>query len=165
MSTSASGLDFAHIDSTVRIQDDLYRYFNGAWLKSAVIPADRATDGAFVTLRDLSEKQVRAIIESATGSEEAKKISDLYASFMAADAIEEKGFSPILSDLTKCDSIQNLNDFISTIYCFHMTGFPTLEETWTDEDKKFYKSKKKHVHRLKTSHYDTISAYLNRINF
>ena len=122
MSTSTSGLDFAHIDSTVRIQDDLYRYFNGSWLKSAVIPADRATDGAFVTLRDLSEKQVRAIIESAAGSEEAKKISDLYASFMAADAIEEKGFSPILSDLTKCDSIQNLNDFISTMSWLEARG-------------------------------------------
>ena len=122
MSTSTSGLDFAHIDSTVRIQDDLYRYFNGSWLKNAVIPADRATDGAFVTLRDLSEKQVRAIIESAAGSEEAKKISDLYASFMAADAIEEKGFSPILSDLTKCDSIQNLNDFISTMSWLEARG-------------------------------------------
>ena len=122
MSISTSGLDFAHIDSTVRIQDDLYRYFNGAWLKSAVIPADRATDGAFVTLRDLSEKQVRAIIESATGSEEARKISDLYASFMAADAIETKGFTPILSDLAKCDSIQSLSDFISTMSWLEARG-------------------------------------------
>ena len=121
-STSASGLDFAHIDSTVRIQDDLYRYFNGAWLKSAVIPADRATDGAFVTLRDLSEKQVRAIIESASGSEEARKISDLYASFMAADAIEAKGFTPILSDLATCDSIQSLSDFISTMSWLEARG-------------------------------------------
>jgi putative endopeptidase len=122
VSISTSGLDFAHIDSTVRIQDDLYRYFNGAWLKSAVIPADRATDGAFVTLRDLSEKQVRAIIESATGSEEARKISDLYASFMAADAIETKGFTPILSDLAKCDSIQSLSDFISTMSWLEARG-------------------------------------------
>ena len=87
-----------------------------------MIPADRATDGAFVTLRDLSEKQVRAIIESATGSEEARKISDLYASFMAADAIEEKGFSPILSDLATCDSIQDLRDFISTMSWLEARG-------------------------------------------
>jgi hypothetical protein len=60
---------------------------------------------------------------------------------------------------------RSMNDFIATIYCFHMTGFPELEEKWTEDDKKFYKSKKKHVHRLKTSHYDTINAYLNRINF
>jgi len=122
VSISTSGLDFAHIDATVRTQDDLYRYFNGGWLKSAVIPADRASDGAFVTLRDLSEKQVRAIIESATDSEEAKKISDLYASFMAADAIEAKGFSPILSDLATCDSIQDLRDFISTMSWLEARG-------------------------------------------
>jgi putative endopeptidase len=122
VSTSTSGLDFDHIDSTVRIQDDLYRYFNGAWLKSAVIPADRATDGAFVTLRDLSEKQVRAIIESATGSPEAKKISDLYTSFMDADAIEAKGFTPILKDLAMCDSIQTLKDFISTLSWLEARG-------------------------------------------
>jgi putative endopeptidase len=122
VSISTSGLDFAHIDGSVRIQDDLYRYFNGGWLKSAVIPADRASDGAFVTLRDLSEKQVRAIIENATDSEEAKKISDLYSSFMAADAIEAKGFTPILSDLATCDSIQDLRDFISTMSWLESRG-------------------------------------------
>ena len=119
---STSGLDFDHIDPSLRIQDDLYRYFNGGWLKTAVIPADRASDGAFVRLRDLSEKHVRAIIESATGSEEATKISDLYSSFMAAEAIEEKGYSPIAKDLAMCDSIQNLSDFISTMSWLEARG-------------------------------------------
>ncbi len=122
MSTSTSGLDFTNIDSTLRIQDDLYRYFNGGWLKSAIIPADRASDGAFMNLRDLSEKQVRAIIESATGSAEAAKISDLYASFMAAEAIEQKGYTPILKDLAMCDSIQNVSDFISTMSWLEARG-------------------------------------------
>jgi putative endopeptidase len=122
VSTSTSGLDFTNIDSTLRIQDDLYRYFNGGWLKSAIIPADRASDGAFMNLRDLSEKQVRAIIESATGSAEATKISDLYASFMAAEAIEQKGYTPILKDLAMCDSIQNVSDFISTMSWLEARG-------------------------------------------
>jgi len=106
----------------VRIQDDLYRHVNGAWLKTAVIPADRSSDGAFITLRDLSEKRVRAIIESATGSAEATKISDLYTSFMAADAIEAKGYSPILKDLAMCDSIETLKDFISTMSWLEARG-------------------------------------------
>ncbi|MEI7697667.1 MAG: M13-type metalloendopeptidase [Actinomycetes bacterium] len=122
MSTSTSGLDLNHIDSTVRIQDDLYRHVNGTWLKTAVIPADRSSDGAFITLRDLSEKRVRAIIESATGSAEATKISDLYTSFMAADAIEAKGYSPILKDLAMCDSIETLKDFISTMSWLEARG-------------------------------------------
>ena len=122
MSISTSGLDFDHIDDSVRIQDDLYRYFNGGWLKTAVIPADRVSDGAGVKLMDISEKQVRAIIESATGSAEARKISELYASFMAEEAIEEKGYSPILSDLAMCDSIQSLSDFISTMSWLEARG-------------------------------------------
>ncbi|MBF8252564.1 MAG: putative endopeptidase [Actinobacteria bacterium] len=134
MSTSTSGLDVSHIDPKIRIQDDLYRHFNGGWLKTAVIPADRASDGAFVTLRDLSEKQVRAIIESATGSAEATKISDLYSSFMAADAIEEKGYSPILKDLAMCDSIQSLSDFISTMSWLEARGLGGIFGTFIYAD-------------------------------
>jgi len=122
VSISTSGLDLDHIDSTIRIQDDLYRYFNGQWLKTATIPADRASDGAFITLRDLSERRVREIIESATGTSEATKIRDLYSSFMAADSIEVKGFTPIMKDLALCDSIQSLTDFISTMSWLEARG-------------------------------------------
>ncbi|MDP1851685.1 MAG: M13-type metalloendopeptidase [Candidatus Planktophila sp.] len=122
MSIGTSGLDVSHIDPTIRIQDDLYRYFNGGWLRTAVIPADRASDGAFMKLRDLSEEQVRAIIESATGSAEATKINDLYSSFMAEEVIEKKGYSPILEDLALCDSINNVSDFISTMSWLEARG-------------------------------------------
>ena len=115
MSIKKAGLDLSHQDLTVRPQDDLYRHFNGEWLKSAVIPADRAADGAFVTLRIQSEARVREIIESATGSDEATKISNIYASFMAADAVNAKGCSPIADELAEVDAITSLKDFISTL--------------------------------------------------
>ena len=136
MSTSTTGLDFEHIDSSVRLQDDLYRHFNGAWLKSAEIPADRATDGAFIKLRDLSEKQVRAIIESASGSAEAQKISDVYSSFMDADAIEAKGFSPIQADLDACDAIVSLSDFISTMSALEARGLGGIFGSFIYADQK-----------------------------
>jgi len=93
---SAAGLDFSNQDQTVRPQDDLYRHFNGGWLKTAVIPADRATDGAFMALRVQSEARVREIIEGATGSEEATKIAHIYKSFMDADAVNAKEVAPLL---------------------------------------------------------------------
>ena len=136
MSISTTGLDFEHIDSSVRLQDDLYRHFNGAWLKTAEIPADRATDGAFIKLRDLSEKQVRAIIESASGSAEAQKISDVYASFMDADAIEAKGFSPIQADLDACDAIVSLSDFISTMSALEARGLGGIFGSFIYADQK-----------------------------
>jgi len=136
VSISTTGLDFEHIDSSVRLQDDLYRHFNGAWLKSAEIPADRATDGAFIKLRDLSEKQVRAIIESASGSAEAQKISDVYSSFMDADAIEAKGFSPIQADLDACDAIVSLSDFISTMSALEARGLGGIFGSFIYADQK-----------------------------
>ena len=113
----------------MRIQDDLFRHFNGTWLKESVIPEDRATDGAFMVLRNEAEAQVRAIIESASGSPEAQKITDLYASFMDEAQIEKLGVSPIAADLAKVDAINSLDDFISTMSWLEARGTSGITET------------------------------------
>jgi len=136
VSIKKAGLDFAHQDSSVRPQDDLYRHFNGGWLKTAEIPADRATDGAFVTLRIQSEARVREIIEKASGSDEATKISNIYASFMAADAVNAKGCSPIAGELSEVDSIASLKDFISTLAKLEARGLSGIFGTFIYADMK-----------------------------
>src|SRR5437667_2869781 len=84
-SSRKSGIDKSHFDPAVRVQDDLFRYVNGKWLKEFPIPPDRPSAGAFFELRDLSEKRVRALIEEAAKSRDdadSRKIDDLFASFM-----------------------------------------------------------------------------------
>jgi len=133
---SAAGLDFSNQDQTVRPQDDLYRHFNGGWLKTAVIPADRATDGAFMALRVQSEARVREIIEGATGSEEATKIAHIYKSFMDADAVNAKGGSPIAAELALVDSISTITDFISTFSKLEARGTSGIFGTFIYADMK-----------------------------
>ena len=136
MSIKKAGLDLSHQDSTVRPQDDLYRHFNGGWLKTAVIPADRATDGAFITLRIQSEARVREIIESASGSDEATKISNIYSSFMAAAAVNAKGHTPIADELSEVDSITSLKDFTSTLSKLEARGLSGIFGTFIYADMK-----------------------------
>lgn len=136
MSIKKAGLDFSNQDSSVRPQDDLYRHFNGGWLSTAEIPADRATDGAFMALRIESEARVREIIESATGSDEATKISNIYASFMAADAVNAKGASPIKNELNEVDAIASLKDFISTLSKLEARGLSGIFGTFIYADMK-----------------------------
>ena len=136
MSIKKAGLDFSNQDSSVRPQDDLYRHFNGGWLSTAEIPADRATDGAFMALRIESEARVREIIESATGSDEATKISNIYASFMAADAVNAKGASPITNELKEVDAIASLKDFISTLSKLEARGLSGIFGTFIYADMK-----------------------------
>ena len=117
MASLNSGIAFEHFDRQVRPQDDLYRHVNGTWLRDFELPGDKAVHGVFHELRDLSEKQVRAIIESNDG-----KIGALYKSFMNADAIEALGISPIVGYLAQVDSVTNLTEFISVMADLEAAG-------------------------------------------
>ena len=132
----AAGLDFSRQDASVRPQDDLYRHFNGSWLKTVEIPADRATDGAFMELRVQSEARVREIIEGATGSDEATKISNIYKSFMDADAVNAKGGSPIAAELAEVDAIASITDFTSTLTKLEARGVSGIFGTFIYADMK-----------------------------
>lgn len=95
-----SGIDLRWVDSGIRPQDDLFGYLNGAWLRTHEIPDDRSQDGAFHALRDNAEADVRVIVEeaAAAGAEPgtaARRIGDLYTSFLDVDRIEELGVGPL----------------------------------------------------------------------
>lgn len=110
-SAAKSGVDGSFVDSRIRPQDDLFRHVNGKWLAESPIPPDRPLDGAFYKLRDLSEANLRAIIEetaarpdSPPGSE-ARKVGDLFASFMAEGNADRLGLEPIRPDLDAIASV------------------------------------------------------------
>ena len=98
MTTSTrSGLDLRWVDRAVRPQDDLFAFVNGAWLREHEIPADRAQDGAFRDLRDRAEADERAIVEEAASrpGDDARRIADLYSSFMDVERVEALGVAPL----------------------------------------------------------------------
>ena len=117
-----SGIDSASLDPLVRPQDDLFRHYNGAWVREYEMPADRSSDGIFRKLHDEAEEQVRQIIETSRGVGEAQKIGDLYKSFMDTDAIKARGISPIIDDLAAIDGITNLKEFITVMARLEMRG-------------------------------------------
>lgn len=100
-------------DSSVRPQDDLFRFVNGGWLSTAEIPADRPSSGAFTTLRDEAEASCRRIVEELADSFSTApltkvsrdittnqgRIGALYAAFMDEEHLEELGASPLAEEL------------------------------------------------------------------
>ncbi|HZF25182.1 MAG TPA: M13-type metalloendopeptidase [Steroidobacteraceae bacterium] len=113
-----SGLDLAGFDRAVRPQDDLFRFVNGDWLKTAVIPADRANYGAFTMLDDQAQADVHELVEKAaqapdktTGSD-AQKVGDLYLSFMDTARIEELGLQPLEGELARVDAVTSKRDLV-----------------------------------------------------
>jgi putative endopeptidase len=122
MVQAKSGIDSSHIDAKIRPQDDLYRHFNGKWLATHQIPNDRASDGVAYALHDEAERQVRQIIESASGDGDAQKIGDLYKSFMDTASIESLGTSPLNKDLAEIDAIKDLAGFVSKMSALEIRG-------------------------------------------
>ena len=103
-----SGIDLSAFDSRVRPQDDLYRYANGRWLDTEVIPADRVTWGAFAELAEQAELDVRRIIETLDGrSGPERQIRDLYTSMVNEAHIEAVGAAPIREELARIDAIDS----------------------------------------------------------
>ena len=124
----ASGIDQRNFDEAVRPQDDLFRYASGAWLKTAEIPAERSLYGAFVELADKAEADLRKIIEDAAAAEsaegsEARKVGDLYASFMDEDSVEKKGLEPIKDELNDVAAIEDKAEFIRELAHSAKVGF------------------------------------------
>ena len=116
-----SGIDKNLFDTSVRPQDDLYKYANGAWLSTAEIPADRSNSGITYELFLKAEAQVKAIIESDNG-----KVGALYKSFMNTEKIEKDGINPILGDLAKVEKIVDAKSLIATISELEIYGGPSI---------------------------------------
>ncbi len=101
----ASGIEAQYIDSSVRPQDDLYRFVNGKWLDRTEIPADKARIGSFDVRYEESLDQLRDIIEAATRDASApeggnaRKIGNLYQSFLDEARLETLGATPLAAEL------------------------------------------------------------------
>ncbi|WP_435021216.1 M13 family metallopeptidase [Tundrisphaera sp. TA3] len=122
-----SGIDKSFVDPAARPQDDLYRHVNGKWLDTAEIPADRPQDGAFYKLRDQAEADLRVLIEEAakggaSGSAEAKKVGDLFASFIDEEAIEALDLRPIADQLARVKAISSKAELIAALAALQKDG-------------------------------------------
>lgn len=136
--TSPSGIDLTHLDPAVRVQDDLFTHVNGAWLAGYEIPADRAVDGAFRTLYDRAELDVQEIIRTAAGEpgSDARKIADLYASFMDTETVEAAGLTPVADELRALAATTDRGEFAALIGRLQRTGVSGAVAVYVDTDDK-----------------------------
>ena len=105
-----SGIDRRAIDAAMRPQDDFYRHANGRWLKSVSFPPDKAYIGPAQQMQDTAQSQLHDLIGAAqtrTGDAEAKKLGDLYASFVDEATVDRLGAKPLATELAAIDAVSN----------------------------------------------------------
>src|SRR3954463_5371247 len=79
------GVATADMDKSVKPGDDFYRYAEGSWLRTAPIAPDKARAGYNYELPDVTEIEVRKLIEEAGPNPTdpiLRQIADFYAAWM-----------------------------------------------------------------------------------
>ena len=128
----------------IRPQDDLFGHVNGRWLDEVEIPSDRSSWGPFVQLADVAEGQVRQIIEdlaatvtqgdAAQINEDARKIGDLYASFMDEATIAKGGTRPLRPLVDAVGALRDHRDLAAFLGEFERIGGHGLFGSYVDTD-------------------------------
>jgi predicted metalloendopeptidase len=136
-----SGVDTKKNDLNTRIQDDFYRHVNGAWLNTAEIPADRSSTGAFMDLRDAVVPRLRTIIEGLAQSKpapgtDARKIADIYASYMDTKTIEALGLKPLQADFAKVDALSDATQIPALMAWLNLVSIKAPYDVQVHQDNK-----------------------------
>lgn len=137
-----SGIDKSNFDTSIRPQDDFYRYVNGTWLNKTEIPADKSNYGSFSALADQAEKDLRVIIEESASSKKNKKgtesqlVGDLYNSFMDTVAIEKAGLSPLKNELAKIKGLKSSKDLTKLFAYLYQNGVQIPVSFYIAQDEK-----------------------------
>ena len=133
----ASGLALDELSDEIRPQDDLFRHVNGSWLDRTEIPDDKARWGAFHLIAEQAEKDVRAIIEESQRADpgtEARKIGDMYSSFMDVDRVSELGASPLSAQLAMVDEVTTIPEFLRVVGVLERDGVGGIIDLYVEPD-------------------------------
>ncbi len=139
---SASGVNFQNIDKSTRPQDDFFQYVNGAWLKNTEIPADKSSWGAGAELAEATLPQLRGLIEiaaqggNAAPGSEAKKIGDLYASFMDEARLETLGLKPLAQEFARIDALKDKKQIPALLAHYSRIGVNAPYDIQVHQDNK-----------------------------
>lgn len=114
-SQTHSGLLPQYMNTQVRPGDDFNAFVNGGWIDSAVIPADRASDGVGLMVHEQSQENVKLIIEESAEGDFAKgtdeqKVGDLYNSYMDMETRNSLGVDPLKNEFNKIAALENHED-------------------------------------------------------
>ena len=105
-----SGLDLKAMDKAVKPGDDFFAYANGNWVRTAEIPADRSSIGAFyITQQSLEKRMDGLFADLAKGDAKAGSNEGLIANYATAFSdqagIDQRTLPALKADITRYQAI------------------------------------------------------------
>ena len=124
-------------DEKMRPQDDLYHHVNNPWFDFTEIPSDKARYGTFDVLFDGAEAAIRTILDesrNAPQDSEARKIGDLYSSFLDEDRVETLGSTPLVDRLRDVENVATVPELLEMVGSLQRRGVGGFYAVFVDND-------------------------------
>lgn len=122
------GIDLTAQNTSVDPGDDFNLFANGTWIENFEIPADRTNYGAFTTLAERSESQIKKIIDDLSAETEteqgsaAQRVRDYYNSYMDVETINKRGLKPIQPLIDQIAAITTREELILAFGAYRVNG-------------------------------------------
>lgn len=119
------------LDTSISPSQNFYAYANGSWQKNNPIPPEYASWGSFNLVNEKVQKIVHEMLIKASeakaqpGSIE-QKVGDFYYSGMDEKTINQLGATPLKSEFSRIESINNLTDLQQELIHLHQIGVDAL---------------------------------------
>jgi putative endopeptidase len=110
------GINLNFMDTSVKANNDFFKYVNGTWLKQTEIPSDKTSWGSFNELRQKTDNDALAILAEASSNPIYKSNTDqgkainLYKTIMDTVGRNKLGLTPLNPYLTKIEAIKNIKN-------------------------------------------------------
>ncbi len=107
------GISVAAMDKTVKPGDDFYAYANGGWLRTAAIPADRASVGAHTVADESTRARLARLVGdivqgNAAPDSNPGRIRTYYTAYVDTRTIDQADMGPVKPHLERFSSISDV---------------------------------------------------------
>ncbi len=133
------GVDLTSRNLSIKPGDDFFGYANGSYLARTEIPADQPNIGAGRDLFNLTQEELRTLIESAAanpGDATAAQIGALYKSFSDEVRVETLDIKPVAADLAAFQAVTTKSEFTVLMAKTHVGFGLSLFGLLVDSDAK-----------------------------
>jgi putative endopeptidase len=110
------GVDLSARDLSIAPGNDFASYANGSWSRKTEIPADQGSAGVGYDVYNLSQEQLRSLIETSPAT---TPIGAMYKSFMDEARVEALDAKPLAPDLAKIAAISSAEEFARAMGAAH----------------------------------------------
>ncbi|HJT98741.1 MAG TPA: M13 family metallopeptidase [Rhodanobacteraceae bacterium] len=134
----ASGIAEVDLDRRIRPQDDFYGFAVGGWIARvhgpAYMPGWSAGRELQLRIYEALDRDVRALAKRGGDDANARKLADIYASYMDVARIDAMGLRPLDAWFRQFDAATKPDDIVRAIAALSAHGLDIGVGTWVHAD-------------------------------